>query len=46
MRGRRRPTCVTRRELVAAIQASDSGQNTQVRAGFVPGKDAAIPGRR
>ena len=36
----------TRRELVAAIQASDSRQNTQVRAGFVPGKDAAIPGRR
>ena len=36
----------TRRELVAAIRASDSGQNTQVRAGFAPGKDAAIPGRR
>ena len=36
----------TRRELVAAIRASDSGQNTQVKAGFLPGKDAAIPGRR
>jgi len=36
----------TRRELLAAIRASDSGQNTQVRAGFAPGNDAAIPGRR
>jgi len=36
----------TRRKLLAAIRASDSGQNTQVRAGFAPGNDAAIPGRR
>jgi len=36
----------TRRKLVAAIRASDSGQNTQVRAGFAPDNDAAIPGRR
>ena len=48
MRGHRQTDLrvTTRRELVAAIRASDFGQNTQVKVGFVPGKDTAIPGRR
>ena len=36
----------TRRKLVAASRASDFGQNTQVKVGFVQGEDTAIPGHR